>query len=333
MSHWFSWNNKASAPTELPDLFPLSIKESEFVRTDVVNIYAKILTDVLERTQGVKAEDLPLFWDNCVQSNVQKGLISLLADAMASKSDLFLVHAKEQKVVRKATSNETQQIKDDYKKTGESKVGIFISFTHFDRTDMVKLYAALEYCVIASLNKSMNLSKAVQIKISDLRGSVALADKDAAVTQITAMAESLKKGKDVYMDAKDLIELLKPDVSATEKSMDFILSKRAYWLGFPTSYLSGEQTAGIGSTGEADMRAVERGLKGYFFAVMKPAIDALFGVNVTFKSQDFRLVAAGLETLKTFQLIDDSLMSAETKKKIIDRMFDLADDGEANAGA
>lgn len=325
-SAWFTFNSKVSAPTEIPDLFPIGIKEADFVMIDVVNIYAKILTDALERTQGIKEELLPLFWDNCVQSESSMGIISLLAAAMANKDDLFLVYAKVEKIVRKATAEEKRVIEADYKREAKSSVGIYVSFECFDRTDMVMLYASLEYCVIASLNKTMNLSKAMQIKIGDLRGSVALNDKGAAESQVKSISDALSKGRDVYMDAKDKIELLTPDVASTEKSMEFIQAKRAFWLGLPTSYLTGEQTAGIGSTGEADMRAVERGLKSYYFSVLKPTIDALFEIKTNFKSQDFRLIDSGLEALKTFALIDDAYMSADQKKKIISKLFDLGEE-------
>jgi hypothetical protein len=93
----------------------------------------------------------------------------------------------------------------------------------------------------------------------------------------------------------------------------------------PLSYVDGEQTPGIGSTGEADTRAVERGLKQYYITIIKPTLEALFGIKTTFKSNDFRMIASGLEALKTFELVqDNTLMSQENMKLIVSKLFDLA---------
>lgn len=322
MSSWLQFNaSNNTAPIELPKLFELSLVESEFVKTDAVNIFSKILTDVLERTQGIPKDYLPMFWDNCLQSESDKGVITLLAEAMAGKDDLVLVVDKGLKIVRLADSSEAAKIKADYQARAKSDLGVFISFKHYKRADFVKLYSGLEYLVIASLNKSMNMAKAIQFKVSELRGSMPLNDVSVAEAQIKSIANSLNQGRDTYMDSNDSIELAKIDIDPTQKAMTFIESKRAFYLGLPTSYITGEQTTGIGSTGEADMRAVERGLKSYFFSVLKPTIEALFGVEATFKSQDFRLLSSGLEALKTFQLVDDSILGADRKKQIIESLF------------
>lgn len=319
----FGFNRSTVESDELPEIFPIAISQSEFVKTDIVAIYAKILTDVLERMHGLSDDQISLMWDSCVMSNSPDGLISRLAKAMAEKQELFLVFESAVGVVRPATTNEATQIKKDYETQGESSVGVFISFKNFTRSDMVKFYIGLEYLTVGSLHKAMNLSKAVQIKISDLRASVSLADQDGAKTQAKAIAKALGAGRDVMLDAKDVIETNVPNLVAVKESIDFLIKKLSFYLGLPDSYLIGEQTGGLGTTGENDMRAVERGLKSYFFGIMKPAVEALFGVKVGYKSQDFRQIAGSMDVLKTFSLIDESIVSAEQKKLIVSRMLDL----------
>jgi len=75
---------------ELPNLFPLSIKHSDFVELDVQNIYSKILTDVLERTEGIPAEVEQALWDNCLPGESSDGLVTLLSKAMTGKTDLAI---------------------------------------------------------------------------------------------------------------------------------------------------------------------------------------------------------------------------------------------------
>lgn len=330
ISDWFGFN-RTTETSELPEIFPMPIVQSVFVDTDVVAIYSKILTDVLERTHGLTDDQIALMWDSCVKSSASDGVITLLSKAMAKKSDLFLVYDSSVKVVREATSQERAAIDADYKKQATSTHGVFISFKNYRRSDMVKLYSALEYCTVSSLYKSMNISKAVQLKFSDMRASVSLADSADAKTQAKAIAQSLGDGKDIMLDAKDSVECATPDLAATEKAIGFIGNKLCFYLGMPGSYMDGDQTTGIGSTGESDQRATERGLKSYYFSILKPTLEAIFsGVKLTYKSQDFRHITSGLEVLKTFSITDEEFISRENKTKIVNQVFDLPEDAEGD---
>lgn len=325
----FNWS-KPTAEDELPAIFPISITQNFFVETDLIGIYSKILTETLDRTHGLTDEQVALMWDNCVKSNSSDGLITLLSKAMADKRDLFVVYDSAVGVVRKATSEEEQTIRKDYETQAESSTGIFISFKNFRRSDMLKVYLGLEYCAIASLNKSMNLSRAVQLKMNDLRSSVSLSDAADVKAQAVTIARALANGRDVMLDAKDLIETLKPDLTATKESVEFISKKISFYLNLPAAWVTGEQTGGLGTTGENDTRAIERGLKGYFLSIIKPTLEALFGVTVSYKSQDMRQIAGSMEIVKTFSLIDDSLISAENKRKIINQALDLPENAEGD---
>lgn len=316
---------------ELPDIYPLALQSDIFCKADIIATYTKILTDTLERTHGIPKKVVPLLWDNCVQSEGTDGLITLLVTAMVNKTELFLVFAKAVDILRVATEQEKAQIRADYKKSGESKIGVYISFKNYRRTDMLQIYSALEYCILTSLHKTVNISKAVQIKISELRKSTSLADAGVGIAQAKSLAEALRRGSDVLLDAEDTITTATPNIDPTEKAIAFLDAKRAFVLDLPISYVSGLQTPGIGSTGEADMRAIERGLKQYFFSIVHPVLLALFAVDTEFKSQDFRQITSALESLKTFDLVSDEMMSKQAKHEIIARLFNLDEDEEAKA--
>lgn len=323
LSSFFGFTQLSTSNDELPEIFPLSLKLAEFVDTDIFNIYSKILTDCIERTQGISEELLPLLWDNCLQNESSNGLITLLANAMSCKKDLFIVHIPALGIVRQATPDEAIQIKSDYEKTGNSKIGIFVSFKNYTRTDMVKIYSSMEYCVVASLNKMMNLSKAIQFKMEDMRGAVSLSDASIAVDQAKAIARALSNGKDVMMDKGDEVSTNTPDISSIEQSISFLDGKRSFYFGMPLSYITGEQTPGIGSTGEADTKAVERGLKQYYISILKPVLEALFSIKTSFKSNDFRQLGSALEAIKTFELVGDDFLTKDEKKSIILKLFDV----------
>lgn len=330
---WLGFIGGSSKDEEkLPDIFPIPITQLDFVKIDVQNIYTRILTDVLERTQGISKKNEPLLWDNCLASENKDGLVTLVACAMAEKKELYLVYSPSLLVVRKATTAEQVQIKDAYEikaepvKMGSGMIGLYVTFKNYIKSDMVKFYSALEYCAVGGLWKQANISKSVLIKISDLRGSVSLGDSAAAKTQAKAMADGMAEGRDVLMDAKDVIESLKPDTTATDSTLELIAKKQSFYLGMPASYFYGQQSKGLSDTGKADSKATERGLKGYYFSVIKPILEGLFGGSLKFKSEDAEGLDTALKTLETMDRTSEAYLNVENKTLIVNRAFGLDED-------
>jgi hypothetical protein len=326
----FKFKTTCSLDSELPDIYPIDIDFDFFVSNDLISIFSKILTDCAERTQGLTEKHLPMLWDNCLASEAAKGLISLLSESMAGKKDLFIVYNKSVDVIRMATQSEIAQIKADYNAKGYSDIGVYISFKNFNKTDMIKIYSSMEYSVLNSLNKTMNLAQAIQFKMSKMRESVGAIDSAAIISQARSIANSLKNGHSVLLDGEDQIITSKPDMESTKQAIEFLDAKRAFYLDMPLSYITGEQTGGIGSTGENDSRAVERGLKHYYVSILKPVIEALFGITTTFKSHDFRQITSALEAVKTFELIGNDMLSQDSKRLIIEKLFDIEGDNNVN---
>lgn len=320
LAQWFGWGTSGSEGT-LPDIFPLGMAQEEFVKIDVQNIYSKILTDVVDRTQGIPKFAEVSLWDNCLASEKSEGLITLLSKAMALKQELFLVYDKTTQVLRKATAMEEQTIREDYKRQAKSVNGTYISFRNYTCSDMISLYSALEHCTIGALNKNMNLSKAVQLKLKSLRSSVAAIDSADVKAQAVTIATSLKEGRDVMLDAEDQIENATPDLTAVEAALDMLNQKRSFYLGLPASYITGKAPKGLGDSGEGDAKAVERGLKGYFTSIIKPVVETIFGGTCQFKSEDFRQLSTALDTLRTLELVSDELMSMENKLELVNKLF------------
>lgn len=330
MAGFFSWSSSKSSGQSLPEIFPMSVRQGDFVNIDCEAIYKRILTDVLERTDGIAEERTPLLWDNCLASEKKDGLVSTLAKAMVGQKELFLAYNPTLKLVRQATTEEEAQIKADYEKKGESSVGIYVTFKNFKQSTMVRFYSELEYCGVASFWKSMNLSKALQIKINELRSSTGLNDKADIETQAIAISEALGKGLDIYIDAKDVLELLNPDLTATNSAMELIEKKRSFYLGLPASYLQGEGSKGLSDTGKGDSKKIEQGLRNYYFSIVKPVVEALFGDKTTYKSNDFDQILASMEVMKTFAVTDNDMVSLENKTKILNSMLGLPEDAEGD---
>lgn len=314
---------------ELEDLYPFPMALDRFVDLDVEIIYERILTDVLERSATVPEKIQALLWDNCLQSEKPEGLITLLVQAMTKKQKLVLVYDSALEVVYKASAAEQQKIEEAVKKTGQwkegSKTGAAISFDKRHIVDFVRLYSALEYAAIGSFWKSMNLSKAVQVKVDQLRASVAQMNSEPVVAQGKAIATGLKKGHDVMIDAKDVIETAKPDVTATNSALEMINQRRSLYLKLPASYLLGITTSGLGDTGKADAKAVDRGLRTYFYSIIKPLFKSLFAVSLTYVPDESDQLSAGLAALQTFELVSDDYITPDEKRTILARMLGLTD--------
>lgn len=325
LAQWFGFSSSSSSD-ELPEIYPLPIGRDRFTDVDVLNIYTKILTDVAERTHGLSEDESRVLWDNCLQSETRAGLITLLAEAMSKQSELFLVYDKSTKVLRRAEPSEVEQIRADYIKQAESSIGVYVSFKNYARTEMVRLYSTLEHCTVSSLYKSMNLAKATQVKLSDLRKSTAAIDSADVKAQASKIATALAAGKDVMIDAEDTIENAKPDLTSAQTSIEFIAQKLGFYLDMPASYITGQAPKGLGDSGEGDARSVERGLKNYFVSIMQPVLKALFGKSVKFKSQDYRQINTTLEVLKTFEITSGELLSEDNKRMIINKMLGLDPD-------
>lgn len=323
LANLFTFKGNTISDSSLPEIYPVAITQDEFVNSDAFSIYDKILKDTIERTFGLKEETNKYLFDNCLGSENQHGLISMLAYAMVNKKELYIVFDKAVDVLREATQAEKVQIKSDYEKQAQSSIGFYISFKNFKKTDFVKLYSSLEYIMVSGLNKSVNLSKSIQIKMDQMRGGVSLSDSSTVISQAQTIASELGKGKDVLLDGKDSIEMLSPNLEATEKTLIFINQKRSFYLGLPASYITGVLNSGLGDTGSADAKAIDRGLKYYYFSIIKPVFESIFQIKTSYMDQDYSQINSGLEALKTFSLIDDSLLNEESKKQIINKLFDL----------
>lgn len=320
----FGGTPAASTTTiELPDVFPMALGLESFVKLDIETIYKRILTEVLERTHGLKDEQVKHLSDSCLATESREGLVTMLAVAMRTKGELFLVYDKATDLVTKATREEEDKIKAAVKSGAKDPGGAYISFKNYSLSDIMVVYSNFEYFAISGLHKNMNLSKALQMKFSDLRASVGAADASALVAQAQAISDSLNKGTAVALDAKDSLELATPSMDATNAATAFIAQKRSFYLGLPASWITGLAQKGLGDSGEGDAKAVERGLKSYYFSIIKPVVETLFGVQTTFKTEDFYGLTTALEVVKTFDLVSDEYVSAEDKKSIANRVFNL----------
>jgi hypothetical protein len=245
------------------------------------------------------------------------GLISLVVDAMYRRAKVYLVYKSG--VVSTATQAEQQEVYQKIKNGQELKNEVVIDFKNFDTTDLLKIYAGILYKALETANTGMNMSQSIILKIKDYRGTISVASSGEAASQGKAISKGVKRGKGVMVDAGDTIELPTFDIKPTEGSVIFINGMTANALGFPLSYINGALTTGISTTGEADELAIDRGLKYFFYAIFKPIVDNLFGLNVQMKIDNWRTLAAVSNLVPVIEC--SSIISEERKEELVEELF------------
>ncbi|MDR0675556.1 MAG: DUF1073 domain-containing protein [Elusimicrobiota bacterium] len=314
-------NKIISQPTDtgLENIFKLEEDKENFKKNYAIEIYKRLLTDCYYKSVGLAENTENSFWDSYLATEANKGLITLLAEAMYAKTKLYLIYIRNENIVRIATADEQKQIDNDIKNKGKSKIGIVCSFENFYKTNLLKMYLDLIYTTISGINTGINLTQAIILKIGDLRQNISSNDRLDPISQAKKINTGMKEGKSVMLDAKDNIELPKYDVGPTEQSLKLFNSFIANLLGMPLSYVNGELTQGLSTTGESDQLAINRGLAYYFNSIFKPIVDNLMGLKIKFMIENWRKLEAVsnlLPILETSEIVSD-----EYKKIFIDEVF------------
>lgn len=303
--------------------YVLTLTEVDFVKYEIEALYKKLLFDCLAhsdelptvktKTVNKKSTDIDLspYYDSVIVGEAgSKGLISFLAEAMYAKNKISLVYADE--IVRVPDSKEQAQIDN-----GKTKIGLTCDFGTYTKTDVLKFYFYLLYTGIGALNSQMNISKALQIKISKLRDLIGFKDSNAAKNQAAKISTGLKNGNSVLIDELDKIETMKLDTKPASEAIDLIVSRIAGVIGMPVSYLNGLVTTGLSAAGQGDELIIERGLQNIFNEIFKRVSDRLLGTNLTFKRNVWGLIN---ERLKLLPVVESStLYDDKTKKEFADK--------------
>lgn len=312
--------NRATEATELHAPFKIKMCEADFVNFRTEILFKKILHRVYSRSEGMTDEQkIASISDSTEKSSAPRGLITLLSLAMTQQKEIGLIYKAG--VVREATSDEKEQLKKDYEKNAKSSVGVLVDFSKYKMTDLVKAYMSMIFDILSSMNTQVGLAKALQVKISKLRGTVSAVGKDDPVTQAKEINNSLKKGNSVLLDKEDAVETLKLDAESVEKAFNFVCSLLASDLGVSLSFITGALTTGMSATGEADSNADEYGFQDFFTSIFKPVCDNLYGWDLRFITDDWRYFNAMIGNLMIVE--NSSLLSDEQKRAYADRLMPI----------
>ena len=304
--------------TDLASPYKLAVDEKVFVDFQTALLYQKILKRCYAKSKDFPEEYALNLWDSVELSNAQYGTISLISNAMTHKQELILVN--DAGIVRLANSDEAEMIKKDYAEKGKSALGIYTNFQKYTMTDIIKIYMSLIYDIMGGAKTNLGLTKALQIKIADLRKTIATSSSEDAVSQAKAIAEALKNGKSVGIDAGDSIVTTELQTTPIVDGLKLVYGCLASLLGVSTSFICGELTSGMAVTGEADVNANEDGIKDFFNSVFKPIHDKLFDIKLTFKTDNWRKIK---EFSSVIPYIESSLfITEEQKKKFFDFIFE-----------
>jgi|GEM_PF-6161416 hypothetical protein len=312
----------SSRPSEevLKAPFVLNFNKETFCEIKIETLYKKILHRCYARSAGAKDDKkIASLFDSKEKSGSPSGLITLLAQSMAKKQEVGIVY--DSGVVRLATFTEKQKIKKDYISGAQSADGVLVDFTKYCLTDLVSGYMGMIYDILDSMNVQVGLAKALQIKVSNLRGTVSSVGQDEPVAQAKAINESLKGGNSVLLDKNDEVDLLTLNSSAVAEAISLVNSQLATDIGMSLSFVNGELTSGMSATGEADSNQDEEGVKDFFNSIFKATTDRLYDWKLRFVSDDWRYFSAMIDSLIVVE--NSGLLSDDQKKAFADRLMPI----------
>lgn len=295
--------------TDLVNPYKLEVDRDSFTRFQISLLYQKILKRCYAKSSGLSDDQAQNLFDSVELSNAQYGTITLISNAMTLKKELILVY--DSGIVREATTEEADEIKKAYV-AGQKANGVYMNFQKYTLTDILRVYMSLIYDIMSGAKVNLGLAKALQMKISDLRKTVAASSSEDIKAQAAAIAEALKDGKSVALDGNDKIETTELQTQQIVDGLKLVYGCLASVLGVSVAFVAGELTSGMAVTGEADVNANEDGIKDFFNSVFKPIHDKLFGIQLKFKTDNWRKVK---EFASVIPYIESSMYATEEQKQ------------------
>lgn len=322
LADYFSFGSKVTH-CDIPTLWSMQLKSALYAEIQLRTMFGRILSEVITRSHTIPDDFRHLIRDS-MEGEGHQGLIEHIVCAMANQTALVLKY--EAGILHVPEYGDKSRIMDEWKKGVKPKNTLMLSFKNYHKTTILRQYLHHKYLLLCTQNKALNLSSAVQIKIDLLRQSVGMKDGDVAGEQAIKIANALLDGSPVLIDSKDAIELLAPDTSPLKEVAEDIQSEISLILGLPIAWIAGKQKVGLGDSGDADSRAIERGLEPYFWESIHPAFKLLFDITLKFKSERIENISLGLQALQTFTLSGDRLLSSENQARILSMLFDVEQD-------
>lgn len=315
--------SKQPSLSTLPALWQVDLQASLYTEIQMRSIYSRILSEVLTRAHAVPDTFRHLLRSS-MEGEGQKGLIEHIVGAMCTQAALVLKY--EANILVVPEYGEKQKIIDAWKAGKKPPRTVMLSFAKYDKTPILRQYLHHKYLLLCTQHKALNLSSALQIKIDSLRKDVGLTDSSGPEEQAKKVATALLDGTPALLDAKDMIELLTPDVGPLQVVAEDVHSEISLILGLPISWVAGKQKVGLGDSGDADARAIERGLEPYFWESIHPAFQYLFGTSLKFKSENHQNLDSAVNAAQKLDLMSDDLVSLENKRLIVSRVLDVEND-------
>ena len=301
--------------------FDLSLKEKDFVDYMISDLYQSILTMCFDKIifpeseKDFKDKITPSFYDNLSVEGINKGIIKNLAYGIVQNQKVFLVNASagDNIIIRQGTQEELQKYE---KEQGNIKNQIEMDFTKYNQSKTLRLFYSMIYWIIRATNTNVKISNSVLVKIAKLRELVAKEDADDVIKQAKEINEAIKRGNSIIADKDDTMERLEINSQATKDALDIAFSLVSGLIKMPLSFVNGELTTGLTQTGDSDNLAIERGLKNYYYTILKPCIEKLFDTKTRFTSDNTAKLKTLIGILPQLEL--STLLTDEEKRAIIE---------------
>ena len=311
-----------------PFPFHVEIKRDAFVRLKVIGLYKRILSSCIKRTifSAPNKNDIERSFYDCFEnSENNSGLVSFISKGLYEKKVKVLVFTKKTGILREATKDEEKEINADYKTIAKSSKGIVINFKDYELTDILRHYYCQMYEMNCSRSTALNVASSLKIAISKLREMVSKQDAEVAISQARNIADALKNGNSVLIDADDKVDAMSSvDVEPQIVARNAIYSEVAEQTGLPVSFISGEPTTGASLIGDADINREADAIEEYWLAIWEPIIKNLYGiVGAKYRREKWRALESKVRSVSIVESLDT--LSEEEKRALAVEILELED--------
>lgn len=303
--------------------FLVSLGASDFVTYSNINFWRKIIMRTFNRTNYTDEDNkiTMAMIGSFDSSESEKGVITSIVEGMCGQvQSVGLKYDKPTGVVNKMTY-------DEIKKYVAAKVKpanqIVLDFSNFNLSKVSKMYFYLIHYVNQIKSTQWGIAGSLIIKLNGMRDKAKSGYYDVT-KDINLIVEAIKASRAGALDGGDSIggvDSLHVDVinSATET----VYKDMAASLDLPMSLVSMIATTGASVIGDADANQEADALESYYWSVMFPVMNKLFGVKSTYRYEKWRALESKARAANMISVLD--VLTPEAKARMVADIFEIDD--------
>lgn len=308
------------------ELTGIDYEQAKFIQASIQSLYERILWRVVNEVDADE-KTLENIQRSCATNYTlrnQKGFIEYVAKAMSQKQVIILTKREVEYVQGLSFYLFESEVKGaGWAKRDDEVINpdeIILDFSHFKLTDMLRVYYMLLFNALDGAGKGVNISQALLLKIADLN-KITHEDRNLEIlkNQLSELDESIRGGRLAFVDGDSSVEFASFDIEPTKLVIDFIYRSIANVIGYPLSFVTGEDTgSSLGDTGEAERKRIRRANEYFFLSIILPLLEDVYRKTFTLRTE----IENSKQMVEMFNWAEsDTMLTYDAKVRTLSNMF------------